>query len=114
MAIDPKPSAGQFLGRLNTNCGLNSASPQFSRPAVGLTVFRLNIGFFSGFVCFDIYTFLTRTSSYLIKTHLLPVSHISLALFHNSFTKNKHCSLANHILIYPLPRTSLPSELQTP
>jgi len=56
--------AGGFLGRLNTNCSLNySAWPQFlSRPAVGLMVFRLKIGLFSGlFVCFHFYTFLTLT-----------------------------------------------------
>src|SRR6218665_1082612 len=73
-------------------------------------VFRLKVGLFPGlFVCFDFYNFLTRTLSYLIKTHLLPVSHISLAPFHNSFTQNrKHCSLANPILIHPPPHTSLP------
>ena len=43
------------------------------------------------------------------KTQLLSVSHISLAPLHNSFTQNwKHCSLANLILIHPLPHTSLP------
>ena len=86
----------------------------FVTPAVGLMVFRLKIGLFSGlFVCFDFYT---RTELYLIKTHLLPVSHISLAPFHHSFTQNrKHCSLANPILIHPLPHIPpSPSELQTP
>ena len=44
----PKPAAGQFIGRLNTNYGLISAQPEFSRPAVGLMVLRLKIGLFSG------------------------------------------------------------------
>jgi len=49
--LDLKSAAGQFLGRLNTNCGLLSAESQFSRPAVGLMVFRLKIGLFSAYLC---------------------------------------------------------------
>ena len=65
-------------------------------------VFRLEIGLFyfpAYLYVLTFYTFLIRTWSYLIKTHLLPVSRISLAPFHNSFIENwKHCSLANPIL----------------